>query len=85
MHRKCKFQTANSNCILELYCPSNSVLAMLLIDAGTLTVKLYLSSTKLLLKLMEMVNYLIDWACPLIAVDVAVEGEIDLVLLPELL
>lgn len=58
---------------------------MLLVDAGTLTEKLYLSSTKLLLKLMEMVNYLIDWACPLIAVDVAVEGEIDLVLLPELL
>jgi len=27
--------------------------------------------------------HLIDWACPFIAVDVFIESEIDLVLLPE--
>ena len=33
----------------------------------------------------QLKAHLIDWACPLIAVDVAIEGKIDLVLLPEFL
>jgi hypothetical protein len=32
-----------------------------------------------------MKAHLVDWARPLVAVDVSIEGEVDLVLLPELL